>query len=283
MICLTGDVHHDLKFKPGGYQLYLDGSESKVAIKYLEITEKYDLKVTLFITGKSFVENMRDIEKLLDFDNLEIGGHTWSAFRPVWLHRTFKLIIGSIYGPKFYQQIDIKKTLSIIQEKKGRKPTSWRTHSYASNNTTLKILENEGVKIISDDVDKRKIKPFFVSNNLLSLPINVMPDHEHLYFKSRGRTKSAVEKEIKRKGKQDKKAFGYFTTQSFTITEYYEIIKKQIENIEEKKGIATLLLHPHVMKLTDNFETFEKLCKWINNKEYETIWCKEVSEFLGVR
>lgn len=269
MICLTGDVHHRIGNLE---QSYLSETETKLAEEYLQIAQKYDVKVTLFVTGKTFKEDWSDVQELIEFPNLEIGGHTWSAFRPIWLHSTFKSVTGSAYGPKFYQSIDIRKTIHIIEKKTGKRPVSWRTHSYASDHNTMDILEAKGIKIVSDEVSSNKLGPKRVENRkLISLPINVMPDHEHLYHGAR--TRDPVKNLIDMGWKDP------FTNKSFTADEYYEIVRSQIEEIEKNGGIATLLLHPVCMKIADNFETFEKICRWINNREYETIWCKEVLKF----
>lgn len=268
MICLTGDVH----YKMGNpEQSYLNESEASLAYKYLEIAQEYNIKATLFITGKLFKENLNDMKKLLSFGNLEIGGHTWSAFRPQWLHKSFNLLTGSTYGPKFYQTQDIRKTIRIIEKNMGKRPVSWRTHSYASDQNTIQILERERVKIVSDEVSNtlgpKKIK----NSDLISLPINIMPDHEHLYHgpRTKGHVKDLIESNWR----------DSFTNRSFTADEYYKIITSQIEEIEKKNGVATLLLHPACMKILDNFKTFEKICKFINQNSYKTIWCEEVLQY----
>ena len=157
VICLTGDVHHS---SLGNLeQNFISSSEARIAIKYLEIAQKYDLKVTLFITGKTFKDDWEDVKELLEFNNLEIGVHTWSALRPIWLHKVFKLLTNSVYGPRFYQKMDIRKTIHIIEEKTGQRPVSWRTHSYASDYNTLDILEMKGISIISDEVNANSFYP----------------------------------------------------------------------------------------------------------------------------
>ena len=262
MICLTGDVHQDMNSSD---QSHVDESEAQIANEYLEIAQSYGIKVTLFITGKTFVSHWEDVKELLKFGNLEIGGHTWSAFYPKILHAAFHKLTGSVYGPAFYQDWDIKRTISIIEKKTGKRPVSWRTHSYLSDNRTFMILEKHGIKVILDEVNKKKLKPTKIGN-LISLPINVMPDHEHIYH---GERSEEHVNDLIKKGWVDS-----FTNKSYTIQEYYEIAKSQIEEIERKNGLATILLHPICMKIADNFKTFGKLCEFICN--YETIWTSDV-------
>lgn len=270
MICLTGDVHH-----PMGYvgQSYFEGSEASLSYHYLKIVQKYGLKATLFITGKTFKKNRKEVERLLTFDNLEIGGHTWSALRPRWLHyRIFRKLTGSSYGPRLYQKLDIIRTVNVIHQVTNEYPISWRTHGYSSDAKTFEILANKGIRVISDEVSNEKYNPSYFHNDLISLPINVLPDHEHLYHAERD--KEHVQREIEGGWKDA------FTAKSFYIDRYFEIIKSQIEEIEDNNGITTILLHPSCMKIADDFTTFEKLCRWINKKGYNTLWCKEVIKHM---
>lgn len=262
MICLTGDVHHSLNSSD---QRYINMSEAEIARDYAEIAQGYGVKVTLFITGKAFIEDWPHMKGLLEFENVEIGGHTWSAFRPRVLHLAFRLLSGSYYGPSFYQRRDITKTLEVIKEKTGEYPVSWRTHAYAADARTSTILEKCGIRVASDRVDRQSLFPCRVGKNLLSLPINVMPDHEHLYHGYR--TPKVVARQ---------KFADSFSDRSYYINEWFEIIRKQIIDIENKKGIATLLVHPICMKVSDDFKVFEQLCRFLS--AYETILAKDILE-----
>lgn len=235
MICLTGDVHHVMGPK--------NSVEIEATEQYHSITQKYGIKVTFFVTGKTFVKHSEIVKKFLESDNLEIGGHTWSAFRPKLLHAAFKKITGSVYGPSFYQERDIKKTLEIIKKKTGIQPLAWRTHCYDSDDKTLKILEKYGIRVVSDEVNMSKLSPTRISDSLVSLPINVIPDDI------------------------------YLINASYPKEKYYEMVISQIEKIESENKIATLQLHPIHMKSIDNFELFEKLCKFIS--KYNTIWVSD--------
>jgi len=267
MICLTGDIHHQLN---APNQALIQTPEISLATNYLSITARYRLKTTLFITGKTFKESEKKIKEISHFNNLEIGGHTWSALKPAWLHSFFTLTTGSFYGPKSYQHRDIKRTLQIIKEKTGFQPVSWRTHSYQSDKNTVRLLEKNGVRILSDRVLVKKLKPYKIPNsNLISLPINVLPDHEHLYH---GKRNEEQVRKLINKGWQDD-----FTNQSYQPDRYFEIIKQQVKKIEKQGGIATLLLHPICMKIVDNFQSFEKFCQWLRKKNYKTICCQEIT------
>ncbi len=68
MICLTGDIHHhSLKINEQRYLNYPEDSEVKIAARYVKRVEAYDLKVTLYTTGKTLAEE-------------------WETFRPIDVH-----------------------------------------------------------------------------------------------------------------------------------------------------------------------------------------------------
>jgi hypothetical protein len=265
MICITGDVHH-ASMDTTDQQAASTDIET-VTEQYVEIAATYDVKVTLFVTGK-FCREVTDPRRI-DQENVEIGGHTWSAFQPRRLYDIFERITGNIYGPRLYQRWDIGKTLDAVESTFGHRPTSWRTHAYRSNQTTLDELSKTSVSIVSDEVTPEQMRPTRVRESLMSLPINVMPDHEHLYHGAR--TREHVE---------SKRAGGWedsFTSESYMIGDYYNIIVNQIEEIIKSEGIATILLHPICMKVADDFEVFERLCELIYEEYEESIKVSELN------
>jgi hypothetical protein len=97
---------------------------------------------------------------------------------------------------------------------------------------------------------------------LISLPINVLPDHEHLYH---GEKK--YRKGVKESFGQYSKGIFYF------IDKWFEIIKGEIESIEKENGFATILAHPSCMEISDEMETFDKLCSFLS--QYKTAFVRE--------
>lgn len=261
MICLTGDIHHSSLDSPE--QELSDFSEVEVTYNYLKICEHYNIKATLFITGKAFIDDWQDLKGIMNFKNVEIGGHTFRALRPRLLHDYFKFFCGSYYGPYLYQWFDIKKTLSIIEKRTNQRIKCWRTHAYSSDKTTRKLLSNFGINVLTDDVNKHLYHPEPIHTNLISFPINVLPDHEHIYHADR--TVPHVEAEINNGWKDS------FTEKSFFIDEWFEIVVDQIQEIERHGGIATMLVHPICMYQADKFKTFEKLCRFLNSYRSQTI------------
>lgn len=261
MICLTGDVHQEYDSEE---QSYYDGSEFEAALEYVEIARSYDIDLTLFLTGKVAKENSEQVRGLDQDDGVEIGGHTWSAFRPSWLHRqVFHRVMGSVYGPRRYQKRDIERTLRLLERQTDKRIRSWRTHSYESNHHTYDILSDTSIVSISDEKSPDAVSPFEYENyDLVEYPINVLPDHEHLIHG--GRTKRSVQV-LREQGWTDE-----FGSDSYPIEEWGRRIRTQVDKIQQADGTATLLIHPGCMKAADDLDTFEQICAHIASAGYET-------------
>lgn len=261
MICITGDVHHE--YDAPEQQLY-EGTELEAAQEYVEISSRYGLDVTLFLTGKSVRTEPENVRALSNRDNVEIGGHTWSAFRPQWLHQTcFKRLFGTKYGPKPFQRMDIWRTLRVLRDTLGEPVHSWRTHSYASTSSTYEILSGSQVRAVSDIKEKEIIRPqSYDSYDLVEFPINVITDHEHIYHGAR--THASVQENI------DNGWTDTFGPESYLIEEWSDIVIDGIERVQEKNGISTLLVHPGCMKVADDMTQFERICSHIEEMGYDS-------------
>lgn len=262
MICITGDVHQ-ASFD-NDEQSYLEKSELQTALTYQEIIDSYGFQNTLFVTGKAIDEEPDIAKKLAMSSGLEFGGHTWAAFRPRIVHRLFGFL-GDPYGPRPFQSWDVRRTCNKIKSITGNQVRSWRTHAYLSTATTRHVLKKEGIRLISDTVTPTKREPTTTdTEGVLSLPINTLPDHEHIYHGSR--TPAAVD--TKNEDWSDE-----FTSESFGINEWLERVKEQIREIERQNGVATILAHPSCMAIADDFDAFERLCSWIDSNDYDTGCC----------
>lgn len=162
-VFVTGDVHHDLN---------MGINEVEAAEKYVEVVRECGVKATLFVTGKCVDENQsfwRGVPECI-----ELGGHTYSAWSKYVHHKKVfhwlqKKLFGCEYGCYPYQWLDIKRTVNAF--KRLDVPLiSWRTHGYASNATTRKILQKHDVKIISDTPDT------VVGGELLEMYVDVADD-----------------------------------------------------------------------------------------------------------
>ena len=266
MICLTGDVHHAFG---SDEQARYPEQEIELARKYVDIARSYDLSMTLFVTGKAARTAAAALADLSGTEGVEIGGHTYSAFRPQWLHwGLFHRLFRSVYGPRSYQRYDIRQTLDAIEDCAGQRPTVWRTHAYRSTDTTYDELARAGIKSVSDAKRPaaRGPQPTDVTG-LRELPINVLPDHEHLLHG--GRTRAVVDQLIAN-GWED--AFG---PESYPPETWAERVVATIDDIEADGGVATLLIHPGCMKVADDFASFERICEHIDASGYDTATCTD--------
>ena len=274
MICLTGDIHHiSLKTKE---QKFLSSGETevKIAERFLKIIEKYRVKVTFFITGKTFDEEWNDLKKIVSSSFVEIGGHTYSGIPAGKIYKLWcKIKNGYLpthsptYGSLFKQKRDIKKMIEVVKKKADLNIISWRSHGYIHDENTYIILSKMGIKIVSDEISSKKIYPEKIKEGLISVPINVIPDHDHIYHAHRD--KDFVEK-AKRVG-YGKDDFGI---DSYDIKTWGEMVIEQVYRIEKNGGIATILMHPLCMYLSDEFKTAEKLINFFS--KFDTIWIKDV-------
>lgn len=285
MICLTGDVHHRSMNSLNQNYFNSSDNEVKLAQTYLEIAEKYNLKVTLFITGRAFTEEFDDIKELLKFKNLEIAGHGFNANLPDFYYR-FKLFTknkcGYLFSKQYYKfnklmtlcghesyiRKDIERTLNIIKEKTNLQVNSWRSHAYTHSDKKMDMLNTLGLTVVSDDINKNALLPQEYCENLTSLPINTMPDHDHIFHGARTRQYFS-------KGKWKGTNFG---SQMYDVDQWLDIIKDQITKIVNNQGIATISAHPECMYLADKFNAFEKLCQFLS--QYQSIFAQESHQYL---
>jgi hypothetical protein len=297
MIFLTGDVHHMSLNDPD--HVYSDITEVEAAVKYAKIARKNNIKITLFLTGKCFVEEIRNIKKLLKYDNVELGGHTWNAFRFRPFHYISRLTVGSFYGPRFYQRWDIEKTLNIIEDKTGKKCRSWRGHAYQGDTITEELLIKRGVKVITNKVGA-EVEISKLSNGLISLPINTLPDHKHifhghktrefverdLYIRENGpfsifslpppRLKHEWKRAVKELIKKISRLNLGFSKEFFSPQEWFFMLRKDIEQGIKQQGFKTILAHPLCMEIIDGMQLFESLCEFIN--PFDSFFVSEISD-----
>ena len=271
MICITGDLHH-MSLRTNE-QRWLAGSQTEVrtGLRYLEIASRYDVKVTLFFTGKAFQEEWADIKEFLKFPNFEVGGHTFSAFSPKLLHRAYKKLFGTFNGPPPIQHRDIRRTVEVIYRLTGRRVRSWRDHAYFRDRHTPALLHQQGLEVLSDAVDPTMPGPVSLDNGLVELPINVMPDHEHLLHAHR--TETLQRRIHERFGWCD--AFGW---QAYSPQRWLEQVMTQADSIDMKGGVATVLMHPLCMYTADGFSSFEAFCRFAAGRH--TIFASEAASLV---
>ena len=81
-----------------------------------------------------------------------------------------------------------------------------------------------------------------------TLPINVIPDHEHLIHAER--TKEWIEEWVKRYNWSDD-----FGSESYPIEVWRNILIAQVHENEKNGILSNIIIHPITMYLCDNFES----------------------------
>jgi hypothetical protein len=258
IVCLTGDVHHMTMH--GKDQKHLNCTELESAVEYANIAKSYGIKSTLFLTGKSVMEECNNASDLVLNNFVEVGGHTYSAFKPLLIYRLSHVLLNRKNGPYFFQNYQVKKTIKIFKNLLNISIDSWRDHGYREDKNTKGILVKNGIKFISNDVNYNATTPL-KSNGIISVAINTFPDHDYIFHGDYLNEQCCYQSE-KKPGDLDRRV---------EIEEWLDNVKNQVELITNNGGCATLLVHPACMKITDNFKTFEKLCGFLQDYRCVTI------------
>ncbi|MCB9799313.1 MAG: polysaccharide deacetylase family protein [Candidatus Omnitrophica bacterium] len=272
MICLTGDIHH-MSLKTGNQQ-HCDITEVQVAKRYFDMLKEARVKVTFFITGKTFEEEWEDVKPLCDEPLIEIGGHTYYCFKPELWHRIWNKLIHSYNGPYWYQKWDVQKTIDMIRNKTGKTITTWRNHMYMHGRHTEKVLAECGIKICSDGVKKDNDRLIPHTDGIYNFPLNIIPDHEHLFHAER--TPEAVEKWIKRYRFCDD-----FGPKSYYVDEWTEIVLEGLRENESKGRVSNMLIHPITLYLCDRLKSFQKILEFLS--AHETIHMSDMGNSVDLK
>jgi peptidoglycan/xylan/chitin deacetylase (PgdA/CDA1 family) len=269
MICLTGDIHH--MSLGTGNQNACDITEIQAAQRFTRMLSDADVRVTFFVTGKAVVEEARDLRVVTDNPLVEVGGHGYTCFQPVLPHRIWKKATGSYNGPRWYQRWDTQKTVDVIGRRLGRRVRAWRNHMYMHGPYTEGVLLECGIDICSDGVDKHCIKPRWHRSGLAEFPINIIPDHEHLYHAER--TPRHVARWQRRYRWSDD-----FGPRSYFIHEWTRMVIEQLRENEARGAVSNLIIHPITMYLCDRFHGFEQILEFIAG--CETVHMSQLFENL---
>lgn len=270
MICLSCDIHH-MSLKTGNQQ-HADRPETEIAMRFLEMLEKKGVKATFFITGKCFAEEWHRIKPMCSHPLIEIGGHTYFCFEPAIIYRVSKKLVGSYNGPRWLQWNDISRTLRIIEEKTGKQIKVWRNHMYMHGPYTEELLAKGGIQICSDNVQRSNTGLVAHPSGIYNFPLNIIPDHEHLYHAER--TREWVDQWIRRYNWSDD-----YGSQSYDVAEWTNIVLNGLK-IREKCGIiSNMIIHPITLYLCDRLVSFNRILDFLS--EHETVTMSEVLK-LGI-
>lgn len=258
MICLTGDIHHEA-LKTGN-QHHSDRAEIQTALDFAQLLETYQVKMTLFISGKTFQESPSACQTLAQNPLIEIGGHNWDCFEPSLWHRFWNKTTGSYNGPRWYQRRDVKKTKAIIEQFTQKPLICWRNHMYMHGPHTEAVLAEAGLQICSDGVKKSTEGLEAHPTGIYNFPLNIMPDHEHIYHAER--TPEWVEAWIKRYQWRDD-----FGSASYTVEVWADKVLAQLQANEKVGKISHMILHPLTMYLCDQYQSARRLLEFIASCE----------------
>jgi hypothetical protein len=248
----------------GKDQPFLRSSEVDAAHSYSEIANKYGIKPVLFLTGKCIIEEKSKIRKLVQDYDVEIGGHSFGAFKPRLPYKLSYRVFNLKNGPKFFQNYEIKKTVDLFYDQLGYDIMSWRDHGYRHDKNSRQLLAANGIKYFSDSLSNDMAQPQW-HDGVIDVPINIIPDHDYVYHGVR--KPGSINENILKKS--------VFQTGAMDIEVWFEKIKKQIICIEKVKGLATILVHPACMEIVDNFVIFKELCAFLS--QFESIKMNEIN------
>jgi hypothetical protein len=258
MICLTGDLHH--MSLGTGNQEHCDVSEIRTSRLMLDRLVDANVKVNFFVSGKSFVEEWSELESVVNHPLVEVGGHNWSCFEPQLWHRVWNKAIGSYNGPRWAQRHDAERTIETIQRKTNRACRLWRNHMYMHGPNTESVLAESGIELCSDGTNREGVGPVWHEAGLYNFPINVIPDHEHLYHAER--TPEWVAEWQKRYNWSDD-----WGKESYYADEWTDLVLADLERNEARGAISNMIIHPITMYLCDGFKSFERILDYLKTKE----------------
>ena len=250
MICLTGDLHHASLGTEN--QRHCDKSEIQVARRYTDMLAEAGVKVTFFVSGRAFEEEWDDLRPICESPLVELGGHNYSCLEPALWHRFWKKAIGSYNGPRWVQRRDVLLTQEAARRRTGRTLRLWRNHMYMHGPYTEEVLAGCGVSLCSDGVRRAASGPERHPAGIWNFPLNVIPDHEHLYHAER--TPEWVERWVKRYGWSDD-----FGPESYPVEEWTDIVLDNLRANEERGAISNMIVHPITLYLADRFRSFHRI------------------------
>jgi hypothetical protein len=249
-ICLTGDLHH-ASLRTGN-QLHADRSEIDIAADYTRRLAEAGVNVTYFVSGRAMEEEWTSLRAICENPRVEIGGHNYACLSPALPHRIYKKVFGTYNGPAPVQRRDCLRTIAAIERRTGRRIRAFRNHMYMHGRGTETVLASCGIEVCSDGVRAASMGPEAHPSGLHNLPINVIPDHEHLYHAER--TPEWVDAWIRRHGFEDD-----FGSRSYHVEEWTDLVISQLHANAERGAISTVLIHPITLYLCDRFRAFGRI------------------------
>lgn len=260
MICLSGDLHH-ASLRTGN-QRHCDRSELQVARLYTDMLREAGVKVTFFVSGKCFTQEWSDLQGIVEQDHVELGGHNYNCFQPMLLHRVFKKLTGSFNGPAWYQRRDALKTIQVARQRTGKTLRLWRNHMYMHGPFTDEVLASVGIELCSDGVKRSAAEPTKSASGIFEFPLNIMPDHEHIYHAER--TPEYVDWFVKRYRWSDD-----YGSESYHVEEWTDRVLEELRAHATAGITSNMLIHPITLYLADGFRSFRRILDFLESSSTE--------------
>lgn len=138
----------------------------------IDLFKKYDLKLTIFVTGKIIEQKPEIIEKIKE--NIDCEFHPHSYCHEI----NKKLTIEE-------READFKKAVEVYRKFFGKNPIGWRTPCGNIIQEEVNWLRKEGFLFSSSLIPtyrpglfnnlRQSDKPFFYPNGLLEIPLSSLP------------------------------------------------------------------------------------------------------------
>ena len=159
-------------------------------------------------------------------------------------------IFRSLYGGSLYKYLDIRKTIHSFS-KINLRMKLWRTHTYLQSGAAYEILRKHGVEIVSDRT-RAKLEKIY-ENGMIYIPITALNDDRILSIYCDRGNQIEMQYEWKR-------------------------VSEDIRGRIKRKEDMVILLHPLIMKIYDDFKSFELLIKQFSGNDYHFVTMSELAE-----
>lgn len=255
MFALTGDVHDMSLGTEDQALLPLGQTETRISRKFLELADRHTIVATLYVTGAVAVRETEDLLWLLKHHEFELGGHTYSCYRPRLVYGASRRLLGLSNGPKGIQRIDMRRTIGVLEEVSGCAIKTWRNHAYRCDRNTIPLAAENGILAISNEVGtgRRPSRIITRYGPVASLPINTPPDHENLH--PDGRNSDATFPDV---------------------SSWVRAVIEHVESNEEREIPSVILAHPACMEVVDEMKALESLLQYL--KRFRSVTMTELAK-----
>ncbi|MCX5748311.1 MAG: hypothetical protein NT062_38150, partial [Proteobacteria bacterium] len=176
------------------------------------------------------------------------------CFSPSLPHRVWNKVASSYPGPAWLEARDVARTIDIAWRRAGRRIRAWRNHMYLGGPNTTKVLAAHGVRLLSDGVVREATGPTPDRDvgAVWRLPINVIPDHEHIVHAER--THSWIARWQRRYRWRDD-----FGANSYDVDAWTDHVLEDLARNQARGAVSVLLIHPITLYLADRLRSVRRI------------------------